>query len=302
MVWDDLRYYLSVARGSSLSDAARDLGVSYSTVSRRLKALEEALGVRLFDRNATGYELTQAGTEMLDAAQRIESEIVQLSRNVMGRDSRLSGHVRVATTDALATRFMPDVAAFTRRYPDIEVDLVSTPAPADVAMRDAEVALMAIDQPPESLVGRRLARLSSALYASRGYLEANPWGGDLSSHTWVGWDHGMEHIPAASWMRKNVPDAHVACRVRTGLAVLAAVRDGLGVAHLLCFLADDDSELCRVSPPEPELETGLWLLTHADLVSTGRIRAFVDFVAEAIDRQRAQLSGHASRTRSAPSG
>jgi DNA-binding transcriptional LysR family regulator len=294
MVWDDIRYYLSVARGSSLADAARELGVSYSTVSRRLKALEVALGVRLFERNVAGYELSQAGAEMLDAAQRIEAEFMQLSRNVMGRDSRLSGRVRVATTDALAMRFMPAVAAFTRRYPDIEVDLFSTSAPADLAMRDAEVALLAIDEPPESLVGRRLARLPSALYASREYLEVRPEVEDLASHTWVGWEDGMEHIPLARWMRKYVPDAHVACRVRTGMAARAAVRDGLGIGHLLCFLADDDPELCRVSPPEPELETGLWLLTHAGLVGTGRIRAFLDFVADAIGRERAQLSSHES--------
>jgi len=295
MRWDDIRYFLSVARTGSLTDAGRDLGVSYSTVSRRLGALEEALGVRLFDRLTSGYQLTQAGKEMLETAERMEAEFEQLSRHVQGRDARLSGHVRVATTDALATRFMPDVAAFTRRYPEIEVDLVSTAAPADVAMRDAEVALLAIDNPPESLVGRRLAQLPSALYASREYLAGRPDIEDLSSHTWVGWEHGMEHIPVARWMRENVPDAHVACRLSTGTAVRAAVRDGLGIAHLLCFLADDDPELLRVRAPDPALETGLWLLTHADLVGTGRVRAFLDFVGDAIGRQRGRLGAREAR-------
>jgi DNA-binding transcriptional LysR family regulator len=288
--WDDLRYFLSVARRGSLTDAALDLAVSYSTVSRRLSALEEALGSRLFERLATGYRLTPAGAEMLESAQRIESEFAELSRHVLGRDARLSGHLRVATTDALAMSFMPDLAAFTRRYPEIEVDLLSTPAPAELAMREAEVALLATDSPPESLVGRRLARVASALYASRGYLAERPDIEDLGSHTWVGWEHGMEHIPAARWMRENVPGARVACRVSTGTALRAAVRSGVGIAHLLCFLADGDPELRQVRPPEPELETGLWLLTHEDLVATGRVRAFLDFVAEAIGRQRERLT------------
>jgi len=292
MRWDDIRYFLAVARSGSLTDAARDLCVSYSTVSRRLNALEKTLGARIFERGATGYSLTSAGKEMLDAAKGMEAEFEQLSRHVQGRDARLSGHVRVATTDALATSFMPDVAAFTRRYPEIEVDLITTAAPADVAMRDAEVALLAIDNPPESLVGRRLARLPSALYASRKYLTEHPNVDDLDGHTWVGWEQGMDHLPVARWMRENVPDAHVACRLSSGTAVRAAVRDGLGIAHLLCFLADDDDELLRVREPDPELETGLWLLTHADLAKTARVRAFLDFVAEAIGRQRGRLVGH----------
>jgi molybdate transport repressor ModE-like protein len=288
--WDDLRYFLSIARSGSLTDAARELAVSYSTVSRRLNALEEALGVRLFERLASGFELTPAGAEMLESAERMEAEFDELSRRVLGRDARLSGHLRMATTDALATRFMPHLVAFTRRYPEIEVDIVTTAAPAELAMRDAEVALLATNAPPESLVGRRLVRLSSALYASRAYLEERPEVEDLAAHCWVTWEKGMEHIPAARWMRENVPGAHVACRVSTGTALRAAVHDGIGIGHLLCFLAEDDPTLCQVRPPEPELETGLWLLTHEDLAATGRVRVFLDFLADAIGRQRRRLN------------
>ena len=115
--WDDLRYFLSIARSGSLTDAARELAVSYSTVSRRLNALEEALGVRLFERLATGFELTPAGTDMLGSAERMEAEFSELSRRVLGRDARLAGHLRLATTDVLATSFMPDLAAFTAATP-----------------------------------------------------------------------------------------------------------------------------------------------------------------------------------------
>jgi DNA-binding transcriptional LysR family regulator len=104
----------------------------------------------------------------------------------------------------------------------------------------------------------------------------------------------MAHIPAARWMRERAPRARVACRVSTGTALREAVRAGVGVAHLLCFLADDDPELVRLRPPEPALETGLWLLVHEDLRATGRVRVFLDFMAEAIGRHRRRLAaGHA---------
>jgi molybdate transport repressor ModE-like protein len=281
--WDDLRYFLSIAESGSIADAARELGVSYSTASRRLNVLEESLGVRLFDRLPTGYALTAAGKEILEPARRMESEFDRLARGVLGRDARLAGRLRFATTDAFAKRFMPELAGFTRRYPQIEIDLLSTPAPAELAMREAEVAMLATNQPPEALVGRRLARLPSALYASTRYLEARSAElDDLSAQAWVGWETSMRHIPAARWMRENVPDAHVVFRVATGVALLAAVRDGVGIAHLICLLADGDPDLHRVRPPEKSLETSLWLLTHEDLATTGRIRVFLDYMADAI--------------------
>jgi DNA-binding transcriptional LysR family regulator len=104
----------------------------------------------------------------------------------------------------------------------------------------------------------------------------------------------MEHIPASRWMRENAPGARVACRVSTGTALRAAVHDGIGIGHLLCFMAEDDPTLCQVRPPEPALETGLWLLTHEDLAATGRVRVFLDFLAAAIGRQRSSLAAAGS--------
>src|SRR4029450_7672584 len=104
--------------------------------------------------------------------------------------------------------------------------------------------------------------------------------GELAGHLWVGWEDGMSHIPAARWMRERVPDAQLACRVSSGATLAAATRAGVGVAHLLCFLADEDPELVQLRPPESALETGLWLLTHEDLRTTGRGRVFRGSLAE----------------------
>lgn len=288
--WDDLRTFLAVARAGSLAEAARGLGVSYSTVSRRLAALEHGLGVRLFDRSGAAYALTREGSEMLESARRMEAEFEAVSRQVSGRDARLAGRVRIATTDALATAFMPELAAFTRRYPEIEIDLLSTPEPAELAMREAEVALLVTDRPPPTLVGRRLAVLPSALYASRDYLADHAADAELATHLWVGWEDGMSHIPAARWLREEMPAARIACRVSSGTTLRAAVRAGVGIGHLLCFLADTDPVLVQLRPPEPALETGLWLLTHEDLRTTGRVRVFLDSMAESIGLHKPALA------------
>jgi DNA-binding transcriptional LysR family regulator len=288
--WDDLRVFLAVARSGSLAEAARGLGVSYSTVSRRLAALEAGLGARLFDRSGTAYELTRAGYEMLESAKRMEAEFEALAKSVTGRDARLVGRIRSATTDALATRFMRELAEFSHRYPDIEIDLISTPEPAELAMREAEVALVVTGEPPPSLVGRRLAVLPSALYAAKRYLAKHPKSLELGAHVWVGWEDGMSHIPAARWMREQVPDARVACRVSSGTTLRAAISAGVGIGHLLCFMAEDDPVLEQLRPPEPALETGLWLLTHEDLRTTGRVRVFLDSMADAIGRHRRLLA------------
>src|SRR5262249_54668895 len=145
------------------------------------------------------------------------------------------------------------------------------------------------DRPPPHLVGRRLAALPSALYAARRYLADHPADGELARHLWVGWEDGMSHIPAARWMREQVPDARLVCRVSSGATLAAAIRAGVGIGHLLCFLADEDPALVQLHPPEPALETGLWLLTREDLRTTGRVRVLLDSLAEEIGLHKRAL-------------
>jgi len=284
--WDDLRYFLAVAETGSFNQAAAKIGVSYSTVTRRVSSLEKRLGVRLFDRNRGGHELTAAADEMADVARRVRAEIHSLDRYLVGRDKRMSGRVRVATAEMLALTFMPDLAAFRLEYPNIEIDIVSAPEHANLASREADVALRTGNHPPENLVGRRLAKLPVALYASAEYISRNPLDRSLSEHTWVSWDLAFRQLASHAWMREHAPGAPVGLRVNSGTALLSAVRAGIGVGHLFCMMGDVQDDLMQIRPPEPELETALWILTHDDLRTTARIRVFLDFMAKRI-RKRA---------------
>ncbi len=288
--WDDLRMVLAVAREGSLSGGARRLGVTHSTISRRLTSLEGRLGVRLFERVTRGWVTTAAGDDMVATAQRLEEEVAGLDRRVQGRDTRLSGCVRVATADILATHLMPHMGAFMLTYPDVALEVVIDRAAANLTAREADVALRATNDPPESLVGRRLTRLPGALYAHPDYLARHPERVCAEDHDWIAFDDSMADLMPEQWLRRELPDAHVVLRSNHVPLMLEAAREGLGVAFMLCFVGDA-AGLQRVDVDLPEMGIDLWILTHRDLRTTARVRAFMDFMAEAVRADLELLEG-----------
>ncbi len=287
--WDDLRLFLAVAHSGTLSGAARVLGVNHSTVFRRIGAFEEALGVRLFERLPNGYLLTPAGEELHEGALRVEDEIAGLSRKVTGQDLRLSGTVRVTTIDMLAFGLLPrHLAGFRQLYPGIEIELIVGNATLSLSRREADVALRVGNEPPESLVGRRAGRLVFATYASAGYCSKNPET-DLAQHDWIGFD--AEHAALVRRFSSFLPQVKPVLRANSVAAALAAAKAGLGLAPLPCGIADLEPDLVRVAPLPDDFSLDLWLLTHEDLRRTARIRAFLDFLADALMKEAPLLEG-----------
>ncbi|MBB1498121.1 LysR family transcriptional regulator [Paracoccus sp. MC1862] len=286
--WDDLRLFLAVARAGTLSGAAREIGVNHSTVFRRIGAFEEALGVRLFDRLPSGYALTAAGEAMQESALRVEEEIAALDRRVTGQDLRLSGIVRITTVDMLAQGLLPrHLLAFRRAYPGIEIELTVGNATLNLTRREADVALRVGNQPPETLVGRRVGRLVFAVYGANADGATEP----LTGQPWIGFD--AEHAPLVRAFAEFLPDVRPAFRVNSVAAAIAAARAGLGLATLPCGVADLEPELRRIAPLPESFTLDLWLLTHEDLRRTARIRAFLDFMAEALAQEAPLLEGTA---------
>lgn len=290
--WDDLRLFLAVARAGSLSGAARALGVNHSTVFRRIGAFETALGVRLFDRLPNGYSLTAAGEEMRESALRVEEEIATLGRKVTGQDLRLSGTVRITTVDMLALWLLPrHLAEFRSGYPGIEIELVVGNAAVSLSRREADVALRVGNQPPETLVGRRVGRLVFAIYRSAG--APSHEGASLEEQPWIGFD--TEHAALARRFAEFLPDVRPVCRVNSVAAAIAAARAGIGLAPLPCGVADLDPDLVRIASLPETFTLDLWLLTHEDLRQTARIRAFMDFLAAALADEASLLEGIGAR-------
>jgi DNA-binding transcriptional LysR family regulator len=290
--WDDLQLVLAIFRAGTLSGAARALGVTHSTIFRRLGAVEQQLGVRLFDRFRDGYAATPAGEEAAQLAARFEGEVLGLERSLSGQDLLLSGTVRIATADTIGALLMPHLAALRRAHPDIALELTLSNAMANLTRRDADIALRPTADPPETLVGRRLSGIAHAVYGLAG--------ADRAADPWIALDAALAETAIGRWLRRNVPEARIACRVDTLPALCDAARAGLGLALLPCYVGDRAAGLRRAAPePLEDISSTLWLLTHEDLRRSARIRAVLDFLAQALAAERDLLEGRRPN-RSAP--
>ena len=283
----DLRTLLAIAREGSLAGAARRLRVNHSTVFRRLGAIEARLGTRLFERQGGSYVITAAGEDLLRTAERVEAEVEALERRLSGQDLRLTGSLRLTAPDDISeVLVMPLLAEFRHSYPEITVELAVDNRMLNLTRREADVALRPTRQPPETLAGRRIAGLASAVYGPAG-----ADGGNTSDRRWVAWEEGGGPPLVARWLAEHVDRHAIAYRSNSMLNQASAARAGLGLAVLPCFLADGDPRLQRISGPLPELATELWLLTHPDLQRTARIRALLDLLYDALRQKRALFEG-----------
>jgi DNA-binding transcriptional LysR family regulator len=286
--WDDLRTALHLARGGSVRRAARALGVSHSTILRRLEALEDASGVRLFEKKPDGWELTPAGQDVFDTARDLEEMVNALERRVQGLDARLAGPVRLTLPDPFLPLLLPDIRAIVRAHRDIEVTLAVATGYADLAHREADVALRTAAEPPPDLVGRRLASAGVGIYGSARYLAGRATK-DLESLDWVGWE-AESQMAFNQWMRRHVPKAHVALRLSNAWAIRDAVDADVGVAILPCALGAAYETWRRVKLVK-DASAPLWILTHKDLRTTTRVRVVRDALAEAVVKKRAVIEG-----------
>jgi len=292
VAWDDFRTVLAVCREGTLSGAARALGVNHSTVFRRINALEEKLDVRLFERLPEGYAMTEAGESVREAGERIENEVLGLSRRLVGRDLGLHGSLRVTAPDAFAIKLlMPLLARFARQYPDIRLELSLGNNYLDLTRREADVAVRATVTPPEAAIGRRLCTLATTVYGAGSYLEREPAAQTPGQHAWLMPDDELAQLPFAGWQRKHFPAARVVFRSNSLSGLFEAVKHGMGVAPLPCFLGDPEPGLQRLVEPPDELASELWLLTHPDLRRTARVRALMDFLSECIGSGRELIEG-----------
>ena len=290
--WGDLKFALVVAETGTLAGAARALGVNHSTVLRRIRGLEEGLGVSLFERHARGYVTTPAGDELVQTAREIEQHTGALERRLGGHDQRLSGVVRVSTADVTAEHLSQVLRDFRRAYPKIAVELDISTETRDVARGETDIALRVTPSPPESLHGRRLARAALAVYAAESYVaeHATPMRADA-----VDWvimaEHQVGRTSFGAWQRAHVPEDRIAARMGAVLPASTAIRSGLGVGILPCGHADMVPGLVRLGPVLEGVDFDLWLLTHPDLRRVARVRVVLDWVAEAFGSHRRSIEG-----------
>ncbi len=287
--WDDFRLVSAIAEAGSLVGAAEKLSINHSTAFRRLGALEKSLGSRLFERARSGYSPTPAGDEMIALASRIAENVADFERSVAGRDVKPAGTLRVTTNDTFVSYLLaPIFVSFRKAYPDIFLDVIVTHQSLNLSRRDADIAIRATAEPPETLVGRKMPVFAWCCYAPNEWLE----NGQLRAPTpsWIGYGQALSALPAARWLQDKARPAEIGCRFDTLIGVAHGVAAGLGVAAIPCFIGDQIPSIGRTGELL-RFGDALWLLTHADLRQSARVRAFMDHAANELAVRKALIEG-----------
>ena len=291
--WDDLRFFLALARHGSLSAAARDLHVAQSTVGRRLASLETSLGVRLLNRTPDGYTPTQAGEGVRAHAERLEVEAVSLERTVGGRDVRMAGVVRVTCAESVATHILaPCLASLHSKQPEIMLELIPNPRELSLSMREADISVRLKQPDQHDLVVRRVGTIAFGLYASPEYLQNR---GDVdfadgcSGHHLITQSEDIEDATQTGWLSDRAPRARVAMQTSSHEAAVVAAIHGGGLACLARFRADREDGLYRLTTPPPVPTASIWLVVHRDNRQTPRIRAVLTHITERVRFMAPQL-------------
>jgi DNA-binding transcriptional LysR family regulator len=296
MGWDDVQFFLSVARSGSARATALDLQISHTTVSRRIENLETSLGTRLFDRGVSGYVLTEGGQAMLEFAEQAEDVLLSAERHLHGKDTELSGDIRITTPDVIATQLLlPDLAKFTDKYRDIDIDLRISTNLYDLTRREVDIAIRFLgfgNPPPDPLIGRKLGSVASCFYATQEYLNRYDLNDPNTQARWLSWGE-QERFP--QWVKAS-PYPHIATRFQLdhGGTQIGAALACMGITMLPCFLGDTTPGLVRIPKAQSNINHEIWLLSHPDNREVTRLRHFREFVVESFASKQDLLAGTAT--------
>jgi len=288
--WDDIRHFLEVVRSGTASQAAVKLGINHTTVYRRISALEDRLGKRLFERSNSGWMITPVGESIVAFAESMAEEAHNIERHILADNYDLSGLLRVTAADhCIDQLMMPVIGKFIRRYPEIDLEVVATADELDLASREADVALRGTDEPPPNLVGKRITQIGFAIYGTQSLMEqaaTETSRKELPCITWVGDGHSRP-----PWVEKSFPNSQRIYRTTSFSVMQSMVREGIGIARLACVLGDPDPQLHRIKASYVEPGPSLWILSHVDLRTTARVRIFRDFLVEELEKQKDLIEG-----------
>lgn len=295
--WDDLKFFLEVARTRKASTAAKRLAVDYTTVSRRITSLENALGTLLFEKSRnTGFVLTAEGQRLLGYAESIESTLHLACEQVSGSGLALSGHIRVGCTEGFGSFFItPQLSHFLDDYPDISVDILPLPHFISLSKREADIVI-ALERPEHGpYVCCKLCDYSLRLYATQEYLDAHPplhTSADLSQHPFISYVDDLAFSSELLYLSNLLPGAHAQLRSTSVIAQYLAALQGRAVAILPCFLAAQDPRLIPLLPDEVNITRQFWMYCREDLRKLKRITVLWDYIREVTELNRGLLLGH----------
>jgi DNA-binding transcriptional LysR family regulator len=283
--WDEIRTAFHVARLGTVSGAAEVLGVHHATVIRHIDALDKRLGVKLFQRHARGYTPTEAGLDLLQVAQATADQFEQLAGRLHGQGAAMTGELVLTSVDSVAQLLMPTLASFQEDHPELVIRLITDARVFRLEYGEAHVAIRAGAKPddPDNVV-QALGCPGMALFAHRDYVEAHGMlegEADCARHRFIGPTDENHRAKNFQWLKENVPAERITLRVSDMRDGVAAVKAGVGVGFVPLWAARNDPDLVELSPPRPDWQMQLWLVTHVDLHRTAKVQSFTAALKEA---------------------
>ena len=303
MNWNDIRYFLAIARHGGLTGAAKQLGVSQSTVATRVETLEAALRTRLFERHTHGYQLTEDGREMMEKAIAIEGSMAEIADDLGERDIQPSGTVRIATIETLANQIIiPNLPALQSANPELQLGIAINSSLSRLPQREADVALRLCRPEQGPYAVKRVGGISFGLYASSGYLERHPISKHatlVTGHRLIMWGDPMAYTALPRAMRSWTGGSTPTLVLDSVQAQVLAVKAGVGIGILPCITADDEDDLVRINPAHYQQDEDIWLIVPNDLRRAKRIRVVADFLTQAVQHKQGILAGTPTRNKAA---
>lgn len=279
MDWNDLKIFLAVARTGTLGAAARLVGQTQPTIGRRIRALEASAGHTLFQRTNDGFVLTDEGMTTLAYAERVEEELLALERELTGQKKDMAGLLRISSFDWFSLHILtPLIAEFTRIYPNVSVELITDPRLFSLSRREADIAFRLCPFDDPAVVQRKLMRIDYALYLATDL--AKPKLYDGTGSRLITLDSALAEMPDAAWLRKILPNAHVAFGGNNRDSHVKMCAAGVGIAVLPTLLGDKEQGIARLDFDEQPPSRDLYVGYHKDLRRLGRLRAFLDLTSQ----------------------
>lgn len=297
--WDDLRYFLAVARSGRLTLAARRLGADHATVSRRISSLETSLKAKLFERRPQGYTLTAHGERLLAKAESMETDALAIQSEVGGADMALSGMVRIGAPDGFGTRFLaPRLARYVAASPALEVQLVAMPRLLSLSKREADIAITLAPPKEGKIVARKLTDYRLGLYAAPGYLRgASPINqpDDLAQHSVIGYIDDLIFAAELDYLHEVSKGLRATTQSSNLNAQMEMTIAGAGVCVLPHFMASGHPGLTQVLADKVNIQRTFWLVVHADLKDLARVRTTIDFIVREVKAAKGLFMGEPAR-------
>lgn len=286
--WDHIRYFLSLAEQGTLSQSARVLGVSHSTVLRRIRRLESVLKTTLFDHTSAGYTLTPAGQKLHIEATSMRSTMSAISREISGVDSQMQGDVVITTTDTIARYIAPRlIARLSEKYAGLNFSLIMANRLSDLDSRDVDIAIRTSKQPPEHLIGRQVAQIRFFVVASAAYLKKyniDSFPARTSEHKFILPDESYNSAPFYQWLHSRIDPGSSVITVNNFLSAAAMVKEGLGIAVLPSYVLRAEKNLISLGNEKEICSNDLWVLSHPGSRNTEKIRVVRQFLYDELPR------------------